>query len=342
MTNYARVIVGDKSGTILAELEPDLGPVLWRLNGEGSLTFSIDKNDAKTTAENLRIGNRIMVDFDNGLPAWGGVIDLPRGWDNDQITINCFGAERKLKQRLTGKNKVFTTQTVGGIIKAVLEDAEIVAPFGIAVGSTFYLGGDTFTISYHHENLADIFEDLLTTFSDFDFAVDTALTNGLITFTARLEQRAGAVKSRIALLEGHNLTGISLGESGPIQNSWYTIGAGDAWGDDRPVGTASDTAAIASYDLREAARPFHDLSAASDLNSQAAFLLAENKDPRNLFKLTAIDLAPALFADYVLGDTVKLQTPSFGFGAGFDGSVRILARAWDPKTGACDLVVREV
>ena len=53
----------------------------------------------------------------------------------------------------------------------------------------------------------------------------------------------------------------------------------------------------------------------------------------------AVNSKPALFADYGLGDSVRVILPSFGFG-GTDESVRILAREFDPNSGACGLVVR--
>ena len=69
-------------------------------------------------------------------------------------------------------------------------------------------------------------------------------------------------------------------------------------------------------------------------------MLATNSEPRRLFSLEVVDEVPALFSDYDLGDTVRCMLPSFGFG-GYDGTVRILAREFNPASGTCKLVVEE-
>ena len=85
MTNsfgtYIRGIVGDRSGRVLAELTPEWGPISWRLNDVGQASFRIAASDPKATVHNLRFGNRLYIDFDNGLPPWGGVIWTPQDFE---------------------------------------------------------------------------------------------------------------------------------------------------------------------------------------------------------------------------------------------------------------------
>src|SRR4030042_6489085 len=95
----ARVLVAERVGRILGGREPELGPVSWRLNDVGRLTMRLARADPKATEDNLRFGNRILVEFDNGLPNWGGIIDPPRHWDGLHIGARAYSAEDRVGWR---------------------------------------------------------------------------------------------------------------------------------------------------------------------------------------------------------------------------------------------------
>lgn len=69
-----RLLVADLTGTVLTELKPRLEKVSWVENDVGQMTFALAKTDPKLQERYLRFGNRVLVEFDNGLPPWGGVI----------------------------------------------------------------------------------------------------------------------------------------------------------------------------------------------------------------------------------------------------------------------------
>src|SRR3990167_9587987 len=106
-----RVLVGDVYGRILAEIEPDVGAVTSRLNAVGQCTFSLE--------ENLHFGNRILVQFDNGLRDWGGIIDPPRDWGMANVTCTAYSGEYIFGMRQTDTGRYFSGATVGAIYQSL-------------------------------------------------------------------------------------------------------------------------------------------------------------------------------------------------------------------------------
>lgn len=340
MSGIARFLVGDRTGKIIAELEPDVGPVSWRLNDIGRCQFAIARNNSKATETNLRYGNRILLEFDNGLPVWGGIIDTPRVWENDIITCNAYSGEYVLTFRQTDRGRYFNGATVGDIFQAVIGETNEQLTLGLNLGQV-WTGGDTHSPDYHFANLYNIVQDsICTRLSNADFDVTASEVEGKIIFTANLHQRKGADKNNVALMEGHNLTANArLNEQGTIVNWWDLAGAGDGWGDDRMVSNTEDLPSQRIYGLRQAATIYSDVSIQSTLDAHATNALAESKDPHKMIEIEALNIAPAGFSVYGVGDSVRVVLPSYGFG-GTDTTVRILAREYNPASGTCGLVVR--
>lgn len=338
--SYARIEVADRSGKKLAELTPRLGAISWRLNDIGRATFTIDKSDPKATAENLAYLNRILITFDNGLPNWGGILDPPRRWTEHEIEITAYTGEYLLTLRQTDRGRYFTSVSVGYITQSLLNEANDVWATGLMAGS-IWTGGSTHSPEYHFANLfKKIRDSLFRRFSTGNFVVTPAETAGEITFSLSVAERLGSEKPGVALLEGHNVTLAELLEQGPIVNVWAIVGEGTTWGDDRNYAYESDAASMSDYGYREGSEIRADVSEQDTLDAIAESLLAEYKDPHSILTLRAANLAPAAFADYTLGDTIRVQLPTYGF-EGYDHMVRIYAREYDPALGECNLVVRQ-
>lgn len=335
------LFVGDASGTVIAELDADIGAVSWRLNDVGSLSFTLAVNNTKATSSNLAFGNRVLIQFDNGLPAWGGMIDPPRDWQGGFVTVNAYSAEYILGTRQTDRGRYFSGASVGEIYEALIGEANAFAATGITVGDV-YKGGVGHYPDYHFDNLLKIVRDSLCgTLSTFDFYIEPGFSAGKITFTAHLYEVRGADKSgEVVLLDGHNAIDPRLTEQGEIVNAWDLAGAGSGWGDDRIYASSNDAASISAYGYRQGSQVFTDVSVQETLDEHAATLLTNYKDPHNMIDLSAVDLAPAAFASYDVGDVVKVSLIRCGFG-GFDGSVRVWGREFIPAEGICRLVVRE-
>lgn len=339
--SFARLLVGDRSGQVLDELTADIAFVNWRLNKVGKCEFVVATTDPKATFTNLRFGNFVYIDFSNGLPDWGGVIDPPRRWDERTIKVTAYSAEYLFGLRTTDKGRYFTDQTVGYIYKTLIEDANGIAATGITIGDV-YDGGQIHSPEYHFKSLLDIFQNSLTArLSTNDFDVIPTLENGIITFKANFYESRGADRTGLALIQDKNLSRPILEEQGPIINSWDVAGEGSSWGDERLTANAQNDDSIQIYGIREDSKVYSDVSEQTTLDEHADTLLDGSKDPYNIFTLTALDTDPAGFGDYDIGDRLSLLAPDYGFG-GTDTTIRILAREFEPGSGVCSLVVQEV
>ena len=342
-----QVLLGDRYGRIIAEVEPRLGPISWRLNKVGKVDITFSKNDPKVTADNLRLANRVLIQFDNGLPAWGGVIDFPETWTRDELTVTALSGEHLLALRQTEKALYFTNVPIGYIFSKIITDANTVTDTGVSVG-TVWGGGTTNSPEYHYTPLLDVIQtSLLDRLSTAEFYVRPYEEDGYIKFEANLYERRGADKPNVGLIEGHNITELQRVVQGPVVNSWSLAGAdvsGDVssgWGDGRLISSVQDADSITDYGFREGSEIKVDVKDQATLDNEADTLLDESKQPWNSIQMKAVNRAPALFASYDVGDRPWLESYSYGHG-GFESLVRVEGREYFPETGAAQLLVSEV
>ena len=338
--SYSQVLTGNKSGTIIAEIEPDISEITWRKNAVGRTRFAISTTDPKATKETLKFGNKILIQFENGLPNWGGIIDPPRTWGEGKIYCDAFSGEKIFDYRTTDKGRYFQGSTIGEIYSALIGEANIIEHMGVSLGD-IWDGGSSHSPSYHYKKLLDIFQKSLTSkLSNADFYVKAIEENGSINFYADLYESRGADKTKFALIQNKNLGPIKLKEQGPIINSWDVAGEGTTWGIERLTASLQDKNSKDIYGLREDSKVYGDMSLQASLDDSAQTLIDEFKGPYNIFTLNAINKKPAKFSDYDIGDTIRLIAEDYGFD-GTDTTVRLFTRTYDPQTGLCELVVKE-
>ena len=118
-----QVRVGDKMGVLLGELEGDINQITWRMNDISNFSIRLSKQDAKVAETLLQYGNRIIVEFDNGLPAWGGMIDTPRTWGSSEVEVTAYSADYILKYAITNRGVYFTDASVGYIFQRAIDIA---------------------------------------------------------------------------------------------------------------------------------------------------------------------------------------------------------------------------
>jgi hypothetical protein len=200
-------------------------------------------------------------------------------------------------------------------------------------------GGSSFTVEYHYQNLLSICRDDLTTrFSDSDFYVTANNDNNKIQFEGNFVESRGITKLNYALIEGTNITDIKFDQSGPIINQVYLAGQGMDWGDARITASANDEFSASQYGLRESAIVYGDISNQQALDSNAEMDLSKNKLPRYILDFTALDLAPAEFGHYDIGDTLKIELANYDFD-GFVGDAKIIQRDYMPVDNLCRVIV---
>jgi hypothetical protein len=314
--------VGTNAGTKLAEIEPNLRSVTWRLNKAGQVAFSISQDATKATETNLRFRNRLLIEFENGLPNWGGVIDDPEDWSGSgDIECTAYGPGSILAGRRTGKDVQFEGMTAGQMLSQLIGEANGVRDTGIVLG-TVWSGGDTHTEAYHKAEILGLLrEEFCERLADADFYFTSTLSGGQITFTLNYVQQRGERKPGVALIEDHNVSSVRLTRQ-------------------RAIGYAEDTDSIAKYGLYEGVESYSDITSETALDAIAANKLAGTKDPRTRVSLDAEDKAPATFASYRVGDTVRCVLYDKDYG-GYDHMVRVMAVQYRPNGNVCGLVVEE-
>lgn len=337
----ARLIIGDRQGKLLAELSGTIQSVTWRLSQVGEAKVLVSRLDPKFVAENFLPGNRAIIKFDNGLPDFGGVMDMPYDWKTTTLEITIHSAEAALGFAATGQDKSFTSASLGTIAKELVVDGNLAYELGIGIGA-IYGGGMNHTLEYHFKNVLQIIrDDLCGKLSTYDFDVLPSIDRGRINFTFNFYEHKGLKAARAVLQSGANLTEDSLKEQGPIIN--HVLGAGDGqdWGPERPIAVVSDVDSVALYGRRGGAVVFTGLTSQSSVAEASLMAVRANKDPKRVATVSAINVGPYTFADYDVGDAVRVIMPKMGF-QGFDEVLRLVGREYDPSTNpkVCRLVVQ--
>lgn len=329
----------NRQGVQLAEIAPDWHGMSWRLNHVGMCQFTLAWSDPACTRDNLRWGNRLLVEFDNGLPYWGGVIDPPRAVRKGSVTVTAYTGERLLDWRVTAKGRYFSGQQPGHIFSALLNEESGEYPTGVTVGEV-YAGGVGRSIEYHYHDLLGRVQDLAK-LTGMDFAVFPVVTNNVLGFQARWFWRRGADRrNAVWLLDGANVMDPALEAQGTLANRVIVAGEGTTWGDDRAVGIAEDPASMSLYGYREYAEVQSGVKVQDTLDANAAAILAAKKDPVNMITVQAANVAPGTFGSFGVGDIVTAQLFVDSSEWYYQGPVRVVAREWSPGE-VCRLEVQE-
>jgi len=335
-----RVLLGDRTGSVRAELtEGNISDILWRLNQSGTATIRIKRGSAAFRRELLEPGARVYAEFDNGLPAWGGVLDLPRVWQSGLLEMRAHTIERLLKYQMSTKTRAFYGHVVGSIFSQILLEADQRAAIGIRMGRT-WMGGALHYPRYHFRDAMWIINESIRKMENCDYRITPYLSNNRILFRAELFELLGDDKrDQVLLVEGANVAEAKLTEQGEIVNRVAVIGSGATWGE-REVVWGVEEASRRKYGLREKMLAPADVSQTATLNRYADNAIRENAYPHTLAVLAVANVKPAIFEDYDVGDIVRVQLPSYGF-EGYSAPMRIIARGFDPSSGRCELVCDE-
>lgn len=336
------VLVFDRLSNVIGEIYPDVTEVTWRLNQYGVAKYQLPVSDSKATEDFFRFGNRVLFRFSNGLPDFGGVVDVPRTWEGGLIKATAYSGEYLLTFRQTDKGRYFSRNPVGTIAEQLIIEANAKRPTGLTVGD-IWRGGDLHSPEYHYKNLYNIFtQSLFGRLSTAHFDALPSYANGRISFNVNVYERRGASKPGVALHSGFNVArDTSLSEQGPIYNEVVTVGDGTGWGDDRLTASQNDSNSLSEFGLREYTIMMTGTALTTTLQAGADTAITNNAQPHNIFTIAATNDTPGTFAQYDLGDSPTAELVDYTFG-GFRGDVQILGRTYYPHSGTCDLVVREV
>ncbi len=338
-----RILLGDRKGVVRAEVvRGRLSSVAWRLNKAGSATLTIARGDPAFRRELLEPGARIYADFDNGLPAWGGVLDTPREWAGHQLQIRCYTIERLLASVTTATTRSFYGVPAGAIFDAIFREADEKAALGITIGHVWYGGGGHWP-RYHARTALWVLNQSIRKMEVCDYRIVPYLDGNKIRFRAELHEQVGDDKRTMtALVEaapgvaGNVVGRPEISEQGEIVNRVIAVGTGATWGEREKV-YGVERESQRRYGLREKVLAPQDVSQSTTLARYVENELRENAYPHTIGAMEVVNRMPALFADYDMGDILRVTLPSCGYD-GYDAPMRLLARAFDPLSGRCQVV----
>lgn len=339
MAHTVRTIIFNKTGSAIAEIEPEYQSITWRLNGVGIAKMKMSYADSKCTPEYLASGNRILIQFESGLPDFGGVIDFPRKRTIDGVAFTAYSGERLLDWRVTEKHRYFDSQTAGLIFEGLVTAANAIRPTGITIGDVDKTG-TVRTMEYHFHDLLKRVQDLAK-MAGQDFYISSTYTAGKIQFYANWYERRGLDRRGLVwLIEDVNVASVVLDEQGPLATTVILIGAGQTWGSERMDSISTDADAEAAYGYREWSRVHSGVTVQSTLDANAAEVLDGMKEPKMKFSLTVLDKDPAAFGQYDVGDILTLQAMLRSGDWAYEDTVRVKGREWRPDN-TCRLEVEE-
>jgi len=315
---HTSIVVADHYGVPIGELPGEIESVAWKLNDAGQARLVVPHPGV--AADLVQIGNRLLIEFDNGLPSWTGFIDPPRRWEHGRLTLTAYSGHRLTTHRVTGRDRRFTAATAGGVLMALVQ--EQAAPSVVLPGA-IWTGGATSGREYHYESLHEVLADLVQT-AGVDYDVTGAIENGRLVFRIHLYERRGRTLPDIYLLEGRNIAVNALEEQGPIINEWLLAGAGVGWGETgRAYARARDERSAAGHGLRQDSEVLADVAEAEALAARAQTQLNMTRDLYAAVSLTALNLPPGAFGDYDVGDVVNVELYTVPSG-GLAGTRRVV------------------
>lgn len=334
-------LVADVNGRVLTALRPAVHRASWRENAVGAMTFTLARSDPKLVEEYFTFGNRVLLQFDNGLPDWGGVLTGAREWTGSAVTFEAYSGEWLLVKRRTARSRYFSGATVGAILTALLNEANAVYPTGLRLGDVWG-GGQGHSPEYFRKSLFDVLaESLVRNLSAGAFDVTPRLEGGFVNFYVNLYQRKGSDKPGVALVEGRNVSAARYREMDEVVNVWHMAGDGDGWAaDSRVYATVMNSESVARHGMREDAEVRSGVVYQATLDETAANRLAETEWPTRALGLTVDNCSPGRYRDYEVGDAVSCRLFSYGF-HGVDGMFTVRAREFFPDEGTADLVLTE-
>jgi hypothetical protein len=329
------IYVANLSGMLLGELVGTLQSVSWEGDGYGSATLICPPEFLAQTPWLFQYGNRVMIEFDNGLPAWGGFIDPPREISDTQLVVQMYEGGAILDRRETD-GPLSYSGSLAKTASAILTDVVGRVPnLGIRPGYRSNDGRLLDVAFGTRKLLSRVAEQLRQRDPKMHWLVKPEWENrrivfDLVTYYECLRDDV----NRVVLAEGHNFASQSSLEQGPIINEFRVTPTetGDAAQD-------RDEQSVGVHGLRQLSVTLPsalETNLLAQAQQHAEGQVEAYSQPRLRTIGTALDASPALFRDYGVGTRLTLEMVQEGM------SVReatVMTVEYVPGTGTATLVL---
>jgi hypothetical protein len=300
--------------------------------------------DAKSLRRYLDMDNLIYIESDNGLPAWGGVLDVDTDWNEDgTITYSAYSGEYLLKFRRSPLNQLFKESSAGALFEKFIAEANRNEDLLIRVGDIWKGGGpaeDTMDGKSFYDHARALSKN-----RGHDWSIDPFIdpVSHRLYFTANYYEQAGVVRTR-PLKEGFNIEkkGRPLRVERSVINNLLGIGAGSD--DSRPTWIAEDATSRRVYRLREGTEDFSGNTDPATVRANTEARLKIISKNRNVYNIEALNVEDT-FANIRKGDILPLLGFTFGWlgdeQVGTDTYVRAKKMKMDDATETMEITPDE-
>ncbi len=307
----------------------------WSLSKYGRCEFTIPVISDKCRRRYLEYGNFVLIQHPS-LPAWGGMIDPPRTWGNNKVTVTAYTAEYILNYRRVGFDTLKVTE--GGLFAHAIDIANKVDDSRIFKAAPIDESGVATTYELREEIMYTYLRNKLT----YEWHFVPVLDNGRLLFEASLYEKFVNIKD-FNLKDGYNIerSDDTLTEDGKIYTAYLGLGKGSSWGNRYQYKT-EDTEASGRYGYREGLAEVDSRDVAT-IEETANKELKKNKKAQDSFDLSAID-KDGTFKQLDLGNVLHASMSVCGFTGdkvGKSADVRITGMTYLENKGVCRLICEE-
>ncbi len=336
-------IFGRNSGEQLTEFSASVTRS-WAIGQMGQASVELDTSKSYVTHRNLRFGNWLLVE-NNLLPSWVGVIDTPREWSANTVTVYAYSPEKLFETR-TGPEEETVAGSSGKIFLRLLELLNEGQPTLVAQGR-IWMGGGHRTETLNPNALdVDLKRIVERSGAEYRFRPDVTWKDGLVV-RADWKKRLGDVTDYYLVHgSGGNLELLeqAMVEDGPVVNKAIAYGEGANWAERERV-VAINKVSRRRYGLREEVLTDKKTEDRETLRNYARNYVKTYGHPVRRLSANALNVGSTF--DYLrLGNVVNLVLKNTGFYYGLAGTetrARIIGMGYDPDQGhKVELVIEEV
>ena len=339
------IYVADPTGQVIGELTGALESVTWAIDGYGMATIVIALPAVLASGRLLRFGNRVAIEFANGLPVWGGVIDVPRETAAGSVRVQLYEAAYLLGWRLTGDNDTYLdadARPAANILVNLVGAAFRDMSFDVGAAR----GGPPVQTEFHYMTLKAAAEQLRSIDADLHYFFRPRQGAGRrvdFELVVYREQYRDDTR-RAVLIQGYNLVEWTALEQGPIYNE-VRVAPADFLNSDPPAGQAGAAGVVAGdidsqqrYGLRQSFVVLPETTGATageQAGARAAGDIQAYSRPRLRVQGTCLDMSPGRFRDLGIGSGVRIEA---AVPLMLSEALTIIGMEFHPATGRLSLV----
>lgn len=230
----AVIRIGDPQGRVIGQLFGRIDSVSSRADGYGGATILFPSAVLREYRGLLEFGNRLRIDFNNGLLPWVGVIDVPRELSGGMVRVQAYEPAYLLSQRLTRRAASFAAdsgydvQTVSRLLVQRLEGRPLdvfESRGGRAPAAT------PLAVEFSFETVLDALDALrdIDPWFHYHSGCEFQVANdGQIDFQLYVYRGAWQdATANTVLQQGANFTGVQILDQGPVVTR-VIVATGDA------------------------------------------------------------------------------------------------------------------